>query len=93
MIEILSILQNKILQYCNENRKNPDKITIVLAISGGVDSVVLANALNDIRKKLKFVLVLVHFNHGLQSNASEMERVCKKYSLKYQANLKIVNLQ
>ncbi len=49
--------------------------TFVVAVSGGADSVSLAIALNDLkkRKKLNLRFVIAHFNHGLRGGESEKD--------------------
>ncbi|MDP6852348.1 MAG: tRNA lysidine(34) synthetase TilS [Candidatus Marinimicrobia bacterium] len=92
MTEILTLTKEKVLQYCTEAGISATDATIIAAISGGVDSMVLAHTLNQFRSQLNFGLVLVHFNHHLQTNAFQMERVCKKFSLKNQIQLYSVDL-
>jgi len=59
---------------------------VVVAVSGGADSVSLLLALNDLRKrrKLDLRLVAAHFNHGLRGQESEADEdfvktLTKKY--------------
>ena len=49
--------------------------TILIAVSGGADSVSLALALDELknRKKLKLRFVLAHFNHGLRGTEAETD--------------------
>jgi len=52
-----------------------DDETFVAAVSGGADSVSLAIALNDLkkRKKLNLRFVIAHFNHDLRGEESEKD--------------------
>ncbi len=52
-----------------------DEKTIVVAVSGGADSVSLAIALKDLkrRKKLNLRFVIAHFNHDLRGEESEKD--------------------
>ncbi len=52
-----------------------DDETIVVAVSGGADSVSLAIALNDLktRKKLNLRFVIAHFNHNLRGEESKQD--------------------
>lgn len=58
--------------------------TYVIAVSGGVDSMVLLDLL---RKKQGVELVVAHFNHGIRPDASKDEKlvasIAKKHNLKY----------
>ena len=44
---------------------------VVLAVSGGIDSVVMAHLLMGLRERLDFQPVLANFNHKLRSEAEE----------------------
>lgn len=52
----------------------------VLGLSGGMDSIVLLYALNELKKqsKLDFEFRAVHVNHGLQANADDWQRHCEQ---------------
>ncbi|MBX4197026.1 tRNA lysidine(34) synthetase TilS [Candidatus Saccharibacteria bacterium] len=60
--------------------------TYVVAVSGGVDSVVLLDLLSR-RPGLK--LIVAHFNHGIRSDSAEDEKLVKRtarnYGLKFEA--------
>ncbi|MDR2689147.1 MAG: tRNA lysidine(34) synthetase TilS [Azoarcus sp.] len=47
------------------------------ALSGGVDSVVLVDALAGVRGSFGFVLEAAHVNHGLQAQADDWQRFCE----------------
>ncbi|MBK8741599.1 MAG: tRNA lysidine(34) synthetase TilS [Betaproteobacteria bacterium] len=49
---------------------------IVVALSGGVDSIVLLHGLVALRSELALDLRGVHINHGLSPNADAWERFC-----------------
>ncbi len=44
---------------------------IVVAVSGGVDSMVLLSILNLLKQKLGFSIVVAHLNHGLREEAKK----------------------
>lgn len=52
---------------------------IVVAVSGGPDSMALLNSLYDLKDKLKFEIVVAHINHGLRENAKIDEEYVKEY--------------
>ncbi|MGI9055311.1 MAG: tRNA lysidine(34) synthetase TilS [Pyrinomonadaceae bacterium] len=54
--------------------------TLIVAISGGADSVSLALALNDLKKrnKLNLRFVLAHFNHQLRDKESDADEIFVK---------------
>ena len=64
--------------------------TFVVAVSGGADSVSLALALDDLkkRKKLNLRFVVAHFNHNLRGAESEAdENFVKDLAVKYDFEL------
>ncbi len=54
--------------------KPGDHLTI--ALSGGIDSVVLLDILMVLSKQIPFSLSAVHVNHGISSNATRWSRFC-----------------
>lgn len=64
-----------------------DSSRILLAISGGKDSMVMLDLFNCFKDELKLNLVVCHFNHSLRENADNDEKFvksqCKKYGLKF----------
>lgn len=62
---------------------------IVLAVSGGPDSVFLLIKLLEIDKELKLKLIVAHFNHGLRGKESEndakfVRKLAEKYDLPFE---------
>ena len=49
---------------------------LAIALSGGIDSVVLLHVLVTLSKQLQFTLSAVHVNHGISSNATLWSRFC-----------------
>lgn len=74
-------MKEKVLQTINENNliKNGDKI--VVAVSGGPDSISLLNILKEIKqeKLLQIEIVVAHVNHKIRKQATEDEIYVKKY--------------
>ena len=56
---------------------NGDKI--VVAVSGGPDSMCLLNVLKNIREKFNLELFVAHINHMIREEAKEDENYVKKY--------------
>jgi tRNA(Ile)-lysidine synthase len=61
---------------------------VIVAVSGGIDSMVLLDILVSLRKQLKFRLSVAHVNHGLRGRASDLDEslVLKKagtYALQF----------
>ena len=52
--------------------------SVIVALSGGADSVALLDALNSIKEKYNLALYAVHVNHGLRGEESQRdENFCK----------------
>jgi tRNA(Ile)-lysidine synthase len=52
----------------------PDAVPVVVAVSGGVDSMILLHALDALRRKHRWKLLVAHYNHmlrGAESDADE----------------------
>lgn len=56
-----------------------DNSTIVVAVSGGPDSMVLLNILNDLKAKHNYKLVCAHVNHKLRDESEEEELFVNNY--------------
>ena len=52
---------------------------IVLAVSGGPDSMAMLDGLFKIKEKIGFDIVVAHINHGLRENATIDERYVEDY--------------
>jgi tRNA(Ile)-lysidine synthase len=62
---------------------------LVLALSGGLDSVVLLHALQDLRNRLPFELQAVHVHHGLSPNADAWVEFCTKLCARHSVELQV----
>lgn len=74
----ISKLLRKVIALQKEEGLIPPGSRILVALSGGVDSVVLTSALLELRDFLKIKdLALAHFNHMLREEAEEEEAFCR----------------
>ena len=83
----------------NQNKPNldlrlnslPKSVThLYLAFSGGLDSCVLLHALIAFRESYR--ITLWHINHGLQSNAQDMQQLAVDLAQKYNLELRLDQL-
>lgn len=68
--ELLDNLASRLAAYCQRGRR------IVVALSGGVDSVVLLDLLERLRGECGFELGAVHVNHQISESAQDWEGFC-----------------
>jgi tRNA(Ile)-lysidine synthase len=55
---------------------------ILVGVSGGPDSIALADVLNRLGEELDFTVIIAHFNHGLRSDEAERdEGFVRRFSL------------
>lgn len=79
------MLEEKILETINKHNLIDKEDNIIIGVSGGPDSICLLNALNNLKEKLKFNIVVCHINHCLRENAIIDEEFviefCKKKNI------------
>jgi tRNA(Ile)-lysidine synthase len=69
----LSVLQQKVLAFIRENNLVKGGEKIVVAVSGGPDSVCLLHILYRLRKELDIKLHIAHLNHQLRGAESDAD--------------------
>ena len=67
--------------------------TMTLALSGGVDSVVLLHLLYQLQKKHNFTLKASHVHHGLSKNADKWVIFCEKLCRKLSVSLDVHHIK
>lgn len=74
--DLLSQVKQQLQAYpCNER---------VMALSGGIDSVVLLHLLAELKQTLHFRLSAVHVHHGLSEHGDEWARFCRRLCQQWQ---------
>lgn len=81
--KILDIVRNNIVE--NRLIKSGDKV--VVAVSGGPDSMCLLDTLNKLKSELDFSLCVAHVNHGIRIESDNekvyVENYCKVYDIPF----------
>ena len=70
-----------------------NKTNFLLAVSGGIDSMLLLKIATLIKNDEGFNFRAIHINHNYSSNANKMERHCSDMCHEYDINLTIKNIQ
>jgi tRNA(Ile)-lysidine synthetase-like protein len=70
---------NNVINYLNSKFINKDKV--VVAVSGGPDSMLLLSLLLDVRKNKDITIICAHINHGVRKESDKekifVEKFCK----------------
>ena len=77
---MITIVENNLYLYCKELNIPIQSLSILLSLSGGIDSMVLASILIELSNKHYFKLQLMHFNHNVHKKADQIERFCKLFA-------------
>ena len=67
------------LKNIKENNLIEDNDTIIVAFSGGKDSVTLALLLKKLKKDINFMLKAVYFNHRIRKDAQDEQRWVERF--------------
>ena len=74
------MLEDKVLKTIQKFNLLKEKDTVIVAVSGGPDSMCLLNVLYNLKEELKISrLIVVHVNHMLRQEAEEETQYVKKY--------------
>ena len=79
---------NKVRQYIKENKLLEKNDKVLVALSGGPDSVCLLHMLSMLKEEFKLKLGAIHINHMLRGEESEGDEkytyeLCKKLGIEY----------
>ncbi len=72
------VLTQKVIAFINSNNLISPNDHIIVALSGGRDSVALLHMLNSLKSELQISLSAVHINHGLRGVESDNEEAFVK---------------
>ncbi len=81
--EIVHTIENQFLAYSEKHQFFQAVETIVLAVSGGVDSMVMAYLLEKFKRKNNYKIALAHFNHLYRGSlAYQDENLVREFAQK-----------
>lgn len=87
MSNLIKKLQNTAFRYALFEKESK----IIVAVSGGPDSVCLLDILCRLRKKYQFTLVVAHVNYGLRGKESDMdEKFVRELAKKHQLEIHVL---
>jgi tRNA(Ile)-lysidine synthase len=86
---VLTVQVNAFLNTYLNLHSNPNQ-KVLLALSGGLDSIVLLYLLAEAKKNLAFELYAMHVHHGLSANANDWATFCQYQCEKLGVPLQIV---
>jgi len=81
-------VEEKVLKFINLNKLIDEKDKILVALSGGADSVFLLSFLHKYQKKFKIEICAVHINHNLRGEKARLDEkfcsnICKKLNIEF----------
>ena len=86
-LSLLDVVENAFVSLSTSHKKMK---SMTVALSGGVDSVVLLHLLHQLQKTQNFTLKASHVHHGLSKNADKWvtfcEKLCRKLSIPLDVN-------
>ena len=77
---LLSLLRKKLKAYSADYKMKLLDTSFLLSLSGGMDSIIMASLLLEIRNECNFKLGFAHMNHNAHILSNKVERFCSKYS-------------
>ena len=72
------MIEKKFLKLCKDKAYFKQHRKVLLAISGGLDSMTLLNLLYKYQKELDIELILAHINHKQRIEANQEEKQLKE---------------
>lgn len=76
------MIEKKFLKVCKDKAYFKEHRKVLLAISGGLDSMTLLNLLYEYQKELNIELILAHVNHKQRIEADQEEKQLKEIAQK-----------
>ena len=72
---------HEVKDFCRQNHLLEPSDRVLVAFSGGADSVYLARALLELSQEWDFVVELIHVNHQIRGEEAERDEMfCKSFA-------------
>ncbi len=89
-LSLLDVVEKSFVSLSTSHKKIK---SMTVALSGGVDSVVLLHLLHQLQKTQKFTLKASHVHHGLSKNADKWVKFCEKLCTKLSVPLDVHHIK
>jgi len=83
---------NQLKEIVENSLEKLAKSNFLIAISGGIDSILLLDVVNEINRHKKYQIRAIHINHNVSKNADAMQNNCIDICNKLNINLTIKNI-
>ncbi len=85
---MINNIEQKVIKFIDEKNLIEKNDRVLIALSGGPDSVFLIHLLNKFKKRFKIELGALHVNHQLRGNAADEDeefcrKICKNFNIEY----------
>lgn len=74
------MLENKVKDVIQKYNLIKEKDKVIVGVSGGPDSLCLANILYNLQSKMGFTIIIAHVNHKIRLDADSDEEFVRKYA-------------
>ena len=89
-LSLLDVVENAFISLSKSHKKMK---LMTVALSGGIDSVVLLHLLHQLQKTQNFILKASHVHHGLSKNADKWVKFCEKLCINLSVPLDIHHIK
>jgi tRNA(Ile)-lysidine synthase len=89
-LSLLDVVEHAFVSLSKSHKKMK---SMTVALSGGVDSVVLLHLLHQLQKRQNFTLKASHVHHGLSKNADKWVKFCEKLCTKLSVPLDVHHIK
>ena len=89
-LSLLDVVENAFISLSKSHKKMK---SMTVALSGGIDSVVLLHLIHELQKTQNFTLKASHVHHGLSKNADKWVKFCENLCTKLSVPLDVHHIK